>query len=460
VAEGFGVQLALLDIGVCVAGEGCAGVRKHMWAASRVGSYRFQVRFFRAVVAFLLFSFLAYGQPPTPKRGMKPIETRSALVASGGPYYAIVIGNNVYRSLPRLQTAVHDATEVAKLLELHYGFQPPKLLLNATRSDILLAFNEYRRKLPPNSSLVIYYAGHGHKDPDTKKAYWLPVDAQSDSDVNWISASTITEEIGAIHSSHVLVISDSCYSGELVRGAQIALNPTDRNAYLERMLESPSRTLMASGRDEPVADGGTDGHSKFAYVLLESLRRIDEDRFTANDLFLNYIQPAVAGGSDQVPQYNVIQNSGHAFGDFVFSRLHGPAPPLQPPVVIPAGEVVRLPVRPPANPDSDAVVATLHRYEDAYGSMDISMLKSIWPSLSKTQVDKLKAGFKGAQAVKVQLLQCDTAAKTGESVQIRCDQSMAYTRDGRRQPVDTRPVEITLRKSTEGSWLVNDVRFR
>ncbi len=423
-------------------------------------SNRCRVRLWRVVLAVVLLSAFACGQKPVPKRGVKPLSTGPAPVAASGPYYAIVIGNNSYRSLPKLQTAVHDATEVAKLLELHYGFQPPKVLLNATRSDILLALNEYRRKLPQNSNLVIYYAGHGHKDPDTKKAYWLPVDAQSDSDVNWISASTITEEISALRSSHILVISDSCYSGELVRGAQIAMNPIDRNAYLQRMLESPSRTLMASGRDEPVADVGTDGHSKFAYVLLESLRRIDEDRFTANDLFQNYIQPAVAGGSEQVPQYNVIQNSGHAFGDFVFSRLHGPAPSIPQPVVIPASEVVRLPTAPAANPESDAVAATLHRYEEAYGSMDINMIKSVWPSLSKTQIDKLKAGFRGAQAVKVQLLQCDTAATTGETMQVRCAQSMAYTRDGRRQPVDTQPVEITLHKSNEGAWLVNDVRAR
>jgi hypothetical protein len=37
---------------------------------------------------------------------------------------------------------------------------------------------------------------------------------------------------------------------------------------------------------------------------------------------------------------------------------------------------------------------------------------------------------------------------------------MAYTRDGRRQPTDTQPVEITLKKAPDGGWLVADVRVR
>ncbi len=49
-----------------------------------------------------------------------------------GRYYALVIGNNAYTSLPKLKTAEADASEVASLLKAFYGFET-KLLLNATR---------------------------------------------------------------------------------------------------------------------------------------------------------------------------------------------------------------------------------------------------------------------------------------------------------------------------------------
>lgn len=61
-----------------------------------------------------------------------------------GPYHALVIGNNAYTSLPRLKTAESDAREVAALLKEYYGFQT-KLLLNATRRQIMSALNTYRR---------------------------------------------------------------------------------------------------------------------------------------------------------------------------------------------------------------------------------------------------------------------------------------------------------------------------
>ena len=42
---------------------------------------------------------------------------------------------------------------------------------------------------------------------------------------------------------------------------------------------------MSSGGDEPVADNGAPGHSIFAWAILKSLRQIEEDTFTGEDLF-------------------------------------------------------------------------------------------------------------------------------------------------------------------------------
>jgi len=244
----------------------------------------------------------------------------SAPALATGPYYALVIGNNNYHYLHKLQTAVNDANAIAQLLRERYGFQT-KILLDATRQQILDAIVEYRKDLPAGSNLLIYYAGHGHHDRDSDESYWLPVDAQSDSNANWISADDITRDIKAMSlAEHVLVISDSCYSGYLTRDADAAIDPSEQNAYLEKMMKSKSRTLMSSGGDEPVADGGAPGHSVFASVILESLSQIDQNDFTASYLFQRYVQPAVGGKSGQLPQYNVILNSGHAYGDFVFAR--------------------------------------------------------------------------------------------------------------------------------------------
>lgn len=132
-----------------------------------------------------------------------------------------------------------------------------------------------------NSNLLIYYGGHGHYDPDTTEAYWLPVDAEADNPSRWINADGIARDVRAIPALHVLVISDSSCSLYLARGDAAAIDPKERGADLARMLKLKSRNLLCSGGNEPVADSGAPGHSVFAGVVLESLRQMEDENFTA-----------------------------------------------------------------------------------------------------------------------------------------------------------------------------------
>jgi hypothetical protein len=260
------------------------------------------------------------GQDAPGKRGLQSAGPNSTSQVKTGPYYALVIGNNDYLAAQKLETAINDANAIAEVLRNRYGFET-KVLLDASRDDILGALNAYRRQLTEDSNLLIYYAGHGHHDKDTDEAYWLPVDAKLDDSSRWISADDITSALKAMPSRHVLIISDSCYSGALsIRDARAGINPEDQELYLAKVLGRKSRTIMASGGDEPVADGGGNGHSIFAEVVLESLRETDESNFTAADMFGKFVQRRVAGKSPQLPKYSSITRSGDDGGDFVFVR--------------------------------------------------------------------------------------------------------------------------------------------
>jgi tetratricopeptide (TPR) repeat protein len=270
----------------------------------------------------------AGGTEVAVNRGFAPEPANPVATIRTGKYYALVIGINQYRlPMPGLKTAVADAQAVAKDLREIYGFEV-KLLLDgaATRVNILEAITDYRNSLGPNDNLLIYYAGHGYSDKDADKAYWLPVDADSSWSPNRISADDLTSGVRVQLARHVLIISDSCYSGDLSRDADVVPRSTERQAYeryLQRMLDSRSRTIMASGGDEPVSDGGSGGHSVFAYELLQSLEHVDEDMFTAGDLFSIHLKQRVGGNSQQQPRYDIIRASGHDEGDFVFVR-HAP----------------------------------------------------------------------------------------------------------------------------------------
>jgi uncharacterized caspase-like protein len=267
------------------------------------------------LVSFVLLATAAQAQP----RGLGA--GASAQSAGAGRYYALVIGNQAYVSLPRLKTAEADARAVEALLREAYGFET-KLLLDATRQQIVSALYAYRQTLEPDANLLVYYAGHGIKDAEEEKAYWLPVDATRDDPSNWIIADEVTTRIKVVPARHVLVVSDSCYSGTMNRSIGEALpRAGERAHFLQRMMAGRSRTLMASGGDEPVADGGGGNHSVFANALLRGLREMDKDGFTAAELFRAHVEESVAGRAAQVPEYHILRSSGHESGDFVFVRM-------------------------------------------------------------------------------------------------------------------------------------------
>lgn len=257
---------------------------------------------------------------------VKPKRGAETTTAADVKYFAIIIGNQNYKHLPKLETPIADAKAVENILKTQYGFET-KLLTDAPRKDILSTINDFRKKLSSKDNLLIYYAGHGEFDKTADRAYWLPVDAQRDDPVDWISATDITDNIKRIASKHILIVSDSCYSGTLTRAAAGDLSTKGgRDEFIKKMMERPSRTLMASGGNEPVADSGGGDHSVFASAFLKALKEADKNSFTAEEIFHGRVKTIVAGKSDQVPEYNDIKNSGHEGGDFVFQLVKAIVP--------------------------------------------------------------------------------------------------------------------------------------
>ncbi len=266
-------------------------------------------------------------KPASPSLPQKPLSTAghptvttpvaSPTVAVSsldfGSYHALVVGNNNYQALPKLRTASNDARTMAGLLQEKYGFKV-RLLVDATRADILRAINDYRRTLTSRDNLLIYYAGHGWLDKDADQGYWLPVDATEEDPTHWISNGSITDALRAMQAKHVLVVADSCYSGKLARGINIRLRTKN---YYERICRKKARTVIASGGLEPVADrGGKGEHSVFASALIEALNE-NEGVLDATLLFSQIRRPVMVN-TDQTPEYSDIRKAGHDGGDFLF----------------------------------------------------------------------------------------------------------------------------------------------
>ena len=241
-----------------------------------------------------------------------------------GDYYALVIGNNQYTKLPRLETAITDATEVGAVLRRRYGFKVTTLT-DATRYEILSALNDLRGKLTEDDNLLIFYAGHGELDKVNMRGHWLPVDAEPSSSANWISNIALTDILNTMSARHVMVVADSCYSGALTRSSlarlEAGLTPEARESWQRAMVQKRSRTALTSGGLAPVLDAGGGKHSIFAKALIDTLEAntdILEGQRLFQELSAQVTWAAEAKNFEQVPQYAPIKFAGHESGEFFF----------------------------------------------------------------------------------------------------------------------------------------------
>jgi hypothetical protein len=92
----------------------------------------------------------------------------------------------------------------------------------------------------------------------------------------------------------------------------------ERDAYITRLLEKRSRTVLTSSGLEPVLDGGGGLHSVFAKAFLEALQD-NPDILEGQQLFSVLRRPVVVNSS-QTPEYSDIRYAGHEGGDFLFVR--------------------------------------------------------------------------------------------------------------------------------------------
>ncbi|MEM7587490.1 MAG: caspase family protein, partial [Acidobacteriota bacterium] len=149
-----------------------------------------------------------------------------------GKFYALVVGINDYPSSP-LRGCVHDALAMAELLEQRISEEHLELEIlldqQATRQGVVDAFRRHLGQARDGDQAFFFFAGHGsreqappeleHLEPDGMNETLVLQDSRqigsrdlADKELGWL----ITE-LTRDHSPHVIVILDSCHSGDATR---------------------------------------------------------------------------------------------------------------------------------------------------------------------------------------------------------------------------------------------------
>jgi len=191
---------------------------------------------------------------------------------------------------------------------------------DATRANILGAFQTLRSKAQPQDVVVLYFAGHG--DARENNWYFIPYEVthpEDDQEVTreGVSATTLAEIVKSIPAQKVLLLLDACYAGSALtafRGIE------DRKALEQLARSSGIYIVAASSKDQQAVELPQLGHGVFTYVVLkglegEAVARQQDHRVTALSLSL-YIDsqlPEISQEYKAQRQYPVIQSTGMDF---------------------------------------------------------------------------------------------------------------------------------------------------
>ncbi len=242
--------------------------------------------------------------------GHRDLEAPVALTGDGdrviadGRSVIAVVGIDRYRTWNCLRNAVADARGVLAAFE-NLGFEPaiePLLDDAATGGAIRrLATDDLRRRVDPNDSLVVFFAGHGHTVTSrfadggcVKRGYLIPVDAERPEGQRdtWLDLEHWLSEVARLPARHILVILDSCHSGIALDCDTRSRGHGARNGdVMDPLRARRSRRVITSALDNERAmdSGPIAGHSLFTGWLIEALRgglvaRIGDSLVTGSEI--------------------------------------------------------------------------------------------------------------------------------------------------------------------------------
>ncbi len=174
-----------------------------------------------------------------------------------GTQRLILIAVNRYREWPHLQYPTVDAKAIRDILTNRYYIDEVIELYDeeATKANILKLFANLQKEVKMDDSLLIYYAGHGHLDNMANIGFWIPTDGGLDeyNQSNWLPNSQIRGLIRGLRTKHFLLISDSCFSGDLLDVTR-AKPPSIDQSYFKKAYGRISRQILTSGASEVVPD--------------------------------------------------------------------------------------------------------------------------------------------------------------------------------------------------------------
>jgi len=233
--------------------------------------------------------------------------------------YAVIVGIENYRDLPKVDYATRDAETVKQYLVNALGFQEEHVIVRtndrATRSDLESYFERWlKNNVEKDAEVFVFYAGHGAPDPKSGQSYLVPFDGNpSFLETTAYPVSRLYESLAALPAKQIVVALDSCFSGSggrsvIAKGARPMMLTADTSLPAGKNLI----VFSAAAGNEISSAFQEKRHGLFTYFFLKGLRgEADTNKDGAVEIgeLFTYLKPQVEKqarrtNQDQTPQLN------------------------------------------------------------------------------------------------------------------------------------------------------------
>ena len=197
--------------------------------------------------------------------------------------YALIIGVDYTRDA---ENVILDAKEIYKTLSNEelcgYKKENLKLLVDkkATKDNILGALDHLISVTDENSSLLLYYSGHGDIDPSTKDSYIIPSGECTRENV--IFGKDLRSKLNQMKSKRMIILFDCCHSASFFddKDETISQNFSNRLEHHSSNLEGIAQeiddeqgmVILASSQKDERSWNSLGENSLFTQCFLEAMQ--------------------------------------------------------------------------------------------------------------------------------------------------------------------------------------------
>lgn len=191
--------------------------------------------------------------------------------------FAVIIANEKYNNVTSVPYAENDGATLSKYLINTLGLpkEHVKLYNNATYGNIAGALKHIKNlslAFGDKLNLILYYAGHGVPNEQTKQCMLLPTDGDALIPETCYDVNKLYSDLGKLNANSIIVMMDACFSGSL-RGDGMLY--ASRSVKIKSNNAEPQGNMVvisASQGDETAFPFDKEQHGLFTYYILKCLQ--------------------------------------------------------------------------------------------------------------------------------------------------------------------------------------------